>query len=138
MKTYTIYINPKGRIEEDTICIAEGFSWLAFIFNFFWLIYHKLWTQGFIYFAILITVKELHVSGVIHSYMEFIFQLGMMAYVGLAGRDFIRKGLEKEGYKFIDVVLANSQDEAEYKFMNSIMEIEQGFINDEQASGSNG
>jgi hypothetical protein len=134
MKAFTVYIKEKGDILEDAEYISEGFSWLAFIFNFFWLIYNKLWLQGFVYFVILVVIQELTRSGVIQESMQLIFQLGLMIYIGFAGRDFIRKRLDKDGYKFVEVVLANSLDEAEYKFINSLVNESEKQSNEQRES----
>jgi hypothetical protein len=121
MKVYTVYLKANTNPLEDAEYIAEGFSWKAFILSFFWLLYHKLWLQGIAYVVISLVIQELANAEVISSMAETVFYIGLALYVGFAGRDFLRKKLETEGYKFVEVVIAKSIDEAEYKFIDSLI-----------------
>ncbi len=121
MKIYTVYLKEGSDPLEDAEYLSEGFSWKAFILNFFWLVYHKLWVQGAAIFILFIVVGELAGAGVVGEGAGFVLNIGICMYVGFAGKDFLRKRLESEGYDFTDVVLAKSIDEAEYKFIDSLI-----------------
>lgn len=124
MKVYTVYLKDNTDPLEDAEYISEGFSWKAFIFNFFWLLYHKLWAQSFAFVVISLVIQELAVAEAISSVVETILYIGLSVYIGFAGRDFVRKKLEKDGYNFVEVVIAQSIDEAEYKFIDALMKQE--------------
>lgn len=121
MKIYTVYLKEGSDPLEDAEYLSEGFSWKAFIFSFFWLIYHKLWVQGAAIFILFIVIGELAGAGAISEGADVILRIGVCAYIGFAGKDYLRKRLESEGYDFVDVVLAKSIDEAEYKFIDSLI-----------------
>jgi len=121
MKIFTVYLKENSNPFEDSVFIEEGFSWLGFVFNVFWLVYHRLWMQVVAFMFILLVVVELKQIDAIQDSVYFILCVGLYAYVGFAGRDFIRKKLEKDGYKFTDIVIAKSVDEAQYSFVKSTL-----------------
>ncbi len=121
MKIYTVYLKDNADPLEEAEYVSEGFAWKGFIFNFFWLIYHKLWIQAAVTLVIMIAIRELANVGVMGENAAFLLNLGICAYIGFAGRDFLRRRLEHEGFNFADVVLAQSIDEAEYKFIDSLI-----------------
>ena len=49
MKTYRFYAHPQG-LEHGFDCVKQGFSWPAFIFGVFWLLYCRLWVAVILYF----------------------------------------------------------------------------------------
>lgn len=130
MKIFTIHLLKKEK-EIDEVCfIEEGFSFTAFVFNIAWLFFHRLWLQAIMLFAILVLINELHSIGVFTKLIKILLSSAVCAYIGFAGRDFLRWRLYREGYEFKDVVVANSVDEAEYKYINSLIK-EQTIVADD-------
>ncbi len=121
MKIYTVYLKKNSNPLMDAEYIPEGFSWMAFIFNFFWLIYQKLWLQGALFLIAYIIINEFATSELISPMIESIVYFGICFYIGFGGNDMIRKKLENTGYTFNDVVVAKSMDEAEYKFIEMLI-----------------
>ncbi len=105
----------------DAEYIPEGFSWMAFIFSFFWMIYQKLWVQSILFFIAYLVLTELTNSELITPIIESIIYFGICFYVGFSGNDMIRRKLESNGYAFNEVVIAKSIDEAEYKFIEMLI-----------------
>ncbi|GFZ78740.1 hypothetical protein RLOatenuis_0840 [Rickettsiales bacterium] len=112
LKTYAVYL--KSRAEpENAIFIKEGFRWLAFIFNVFWLLYNKIWSAGFLMLAIIIgsSFLEEYVSD-LSSWVWLILAF----YVGFCGADMLQSQLKKRKFEFITTVQAQSTDDASKRF----------------------
>lgn len=113
MKKFNIYTHT----ERKTEAIKEGFSWGAFIFEFWWAIFSKLW----LYAAAMLFSKILF-------FMAFVFMgfqqeasdgpawlfwnVSFALYFGLNGNSWKEKLLEKKGYKLQKTVEAKNSYEA--------------------------
>lgn len=130
MKTFTIHTFKNNKKIDEVRFIEEGFSLWAFILNIFWLFFHKLWLHAILLLAVLIMVNEMHSLGIFNDVIKTILDISVFVYIGFAGRDFLRWRLDREGYKFTDVVIAQSIDEAEYKYINSLIKDKTEVIDD--------
>lgn len=130
MQAYTIYIKK----DKDSIIgieyIPEGFTWLGFILNGFWLIYHRLWRPFAFFILTILMLNQMEYADVITPTVSMIVLSGLSLYIGLAGHDMMRKRLERKGYELHDVVFASSDAEAGLKY------IKNNFIIDENAEES--
>ena len=43
MRIYTFHMVPGATALGDAVAVKEGFSWLAFLFDILWVLYHRLW-----------------------------------------------------------------------------------------------
>jgi hypothetical protein len=131
MQAYTIYIKK----EKDSIVgieyVPEGFTWLGFILNGFWLIYNRLWRPFAFFVLTIIMLNQMEYADVITPTISMVVLLGLSLYIGLSGYDMIRKRLERMGYELHDVVFANSDAEAGLKYLKY------NFIIDDNAEESN-
>lgn len=118
MKTFAVYTKPIHDLEGDGVYyLKEGFSILAFLFSGLWLIYHRLWKEIVIFFFLNTIVYQLHYANVLNQGGLLISLLALQIAVGFIGRDLIRLKLLRTGYKLSDIVIANTFDEAEYKYI---------------------
>lgn len=120
MKIYTIYSKEKDPFKETVEVIPEGFNFKAFLFNFFWLVYHQLWLESSIFLAFFALTK--YVLLFLSTPTAVILFVGFFTFLGISGYDFIRGKLIRSGYKLVDVIFAASEDEARYKFISKALE----------------
>lgn len=120
MKIFTVYVKSNSDILESAKYIQEGFSFKAFLFNLFWLLYHKLWLPAGATFLTFIIVWQLGGLALITGTQKFLITLAIFTYLGFTGRDFLRIDLEKKGYHLEDLIVASDIDDAEHKFISSV------------------
>jgi hypothetical protein len=90
----------------DIAIVKDGFSWYAFLFGVFWLIYHKLWK---ILLLTVIAVNALQYFGVHHYGLDV---LVMSIMLGVYGNSLLSYQLCSEGFVVTDMVRAASKNEA--------------------------
>jgi hypothetical protein len=117
MKTYTVYIKQSDDDISHIEYVPEKFSWTGFLFNSIWLIYNRLWSQAFLFLAILILIYQLELAGIIAPNISLMIWVGISFFIGFTGNDMLRRRLERRGYKFSDIIIASSESEAELKFI---------------------
>lgn len=101
---------------KGVVFIKDGFSWLALIIPFFWMLWHRLWLPLAGY---LIAVALVGVAGYLLSLPDGLTgSIGLLAnlFVGLEGNNFRRRALAKRGYEEVADIVAESGDEASYRF----------------------
>lgn len=101
---------------QDVVFIKDGFSWLALVIPFFWLLWHRLWIPlaGYLSAVILIVV-----AGYLLSMPDGLTgSIGLLAnfFVGLEGNNFRRRAMAKRGYDEVADIVAESGEEASYRF----------------------
>lgn len=111
MNIYAIYINPEQK-SNNFIIVREGFSWRALLFNVFWAVYHKMWLALFLVIIINIIVTTINIQGLV-----FISKLTIMLIFGFFASDIREYDLQRKNYRLRDVVFAQSEIEAELKFL---------------------
>jgi hypothetical protein len=121
MKSYTIYLREKADPINDAIYLSEDFSFKALLFNLFWLLYHRLWLQATAFSLMATGIVELAQAYIISSTVAFAIFICLAAYIGFNAKDYLRSRLEREGYKLVDILMAQSVDEAEFRFITRYM-----------------
>ena len=111
MNIYSIYVNPQKK-DNDFVLIKQGFSFSAAFFNIFWSLYHKIWLPPIVVlvFNILIVILKDDNYTLIYSILT-ILVFGMFAV------DIREYDLERKEYYLDDITLANSEIEAELKYL---------------------
>jgi hypothetical protein len=113
MKAFTIYTSTKDK--NDIIVLREGFCIEAFIFGPLWALYKKMWLIGIATIALHGILYNL--TGYIPSFMiDFIGNLVLLLY-GFFAVDLMSYKLCKNSYNLEDIIIANSQEEAEINFL---------------------
>ncbi len=111
MNIYSIYVNPDKK-DNNFVLVKQGFSLFAAVFNIFWALYHKMWLVLIITFILNIATFSFdshNLSNLIQVIMALIF--------GFFGADMREYDLERKEYSLEDIILANSEVEAELKFL---------------------
>lgn len=116
---YRLYRRSRGKDGEKFYAVAEGFSFGAAIFAFFWALYHRLWLEatGLIFLSSYTRyLFELNwKSGELSTPFLLGAMLGNMSVfllMGLFGRDFLCMRYERLGYERAGVLLATSSRDA--------------------------
>lgn len=123
MHTYLFYIKnldtPPEDILNEVISVKDSFSITGFIFGLFWLLYHKLWKQSAIVFLLMIIINIISNYGVNNTSFSLFITVAISLYIGFNGYDMLQHKLYKSGYKFCSVIVADNQELASIKFLNS-------------------
>ena len=118
MASFVIMEAPHGKAgapEERIEVIRDGFSFWAFVFPFFWLLWHRLWIE-----AVLVLAAGA-VTGMVGSWPAFEFMSSALAvlislFVGLEANNLRIAALRRRGWSESAVIEAGSRAEAELRF----------------------
>ena len=116
--SYVFLVPPDGQ-REDTRTIRDGFSWLAFLFPWIWLLAHRLWLHAIIAFALQA------IGGVLAEEPGFgpagmALAFGVNLLVGFEGQNFRIRGLASRGWREEVAISAPSIDLAEEIYFSNI------------------
>lgn len=118
-KLYTVHLHPDAVEPYETLkFIPESFSWGGFVFNGLWLLYHRLWFLGIVFFIGIVLLSLLGAWFPAHMASFTIIRMVLCWYIGLQGHDMVRAALRKQGYLLVDVVAADSLIEAQQRFLD--------------------
>lgn len=116
MRLYKVYAKKTDEgIINDIIVFREGFSWLAFLFSFIWLLYHKLWIK------LAQALIVVYVSGIFGNYsFEVFLDVVVILSIAFYGYDWYSEKLRnKYGYVFEGYEFVKNKDEALLKFISN-------------------
>jgi hypothetical protein len=120
MTTYTLHLPPEARpgdpagLDEAKL-VKDGFSWGAFFFNVLWFFAHRLWLAGFgVLIAFGLLQALLNVFDVHQAFLTLAHLLASIL-LGLEANSLRRWTYARHGSPAVDVVSAESLDEAEAK-----------------------
>ncbi|HEY0125145.1 MAG TPA: DUF2628 domain-containing protein [Rhizobium sp.] len=101
-----------GRNHEKTRFIRDGFSWLAFLFPAFWLLWHRLWFLAIAAFLVQgIAIQLLNLQGLAPAGYAVLF--GVHLLTALEGRRLLFSNLVSKGWEEQGLVSARGLSEAE-------------------------
>jgi hypothetical protein len=112
MTSYLVYTPPGDKPADDIRLIADRFSWLAFIFPAFWLLFKRQWLAGITVFvlqgalAIATSEPSLLIAGLLA-------ELALRLLVALEGPRFLAARMEADGWTLQTVISADDRATAE-------------------------
>ncbi|WP_426125661.1 DUF2628 domain-containing protein [Pararhizobium sp. PWRC1-1] len=118
MASYLVLTSPGApKSDENARFIADKFSWIAFVFPAFWLLYQRQWIagitvailQGLIAFAI----PEPSLAGLL-------IELALRLLVALEGPAFIAQRLQSKGWTLQSIITANDLATAEMIYDHTV------------------
>lgn len=117
MKIYTVHVKP-GTVNpyERPVFVREGFNFFAFLFTFFWALFHRLWMQAIGILLINIALMMLVRMHVMSADGIAIVQLAMNVMIGFVANDWLRAHLSKRGYIVADISAADNLLRAEQRY----------------------
>ena len=117
MRSYTIH-HRAGAKSDDVLVIKEGFSWGAFVFNFLWTLWHRLWLASLALLVVMLAIDAAADFLGIHQVLAAVIELAVSLWVGFNGNDWRRRALERRGYALGAVIAAPNADAALRRFVD--------------------
>lgn len=118
-KIYNVYINSAANDSvEEMVLVPEGFSFMAFILNLFWALYHRIWSLAFLTFAVLTILELLYIEKILPEDMTLILRLVFSLWVGFEANDWRSASLERRGYALVDLVSGANEENAKIRFLD--------------------
>ncbi len=121
MRSYLV-LTPPGGPETDhrsTLFLADGFSWMAFLFSWIWLVWHRLWIAGIV--ALVLQVGSgvlLGMSG--FSLAGLLLGFAIHVLVALEGRNHYGNFLIRRGWTLEGVISAVDRQTAEEIYFSGL------------------
>ena len=103
MKAYTVHLKPGA----TPILVPEAFSWAAAVFGPAWLLAHRAWIPGGLWFALAVIAVVLAPPPA-----RPVVALALAWLAGLLGQDLRRWSLEHRGYTTAHVLAARDKEAA--------------------------
>lgn len=122
MKTYTVHF-PKGTagITADALAgaalIRDGFSWGAFLFGPFWLLWNRLWLAGFVLLVLESGFFTLLGHFAMGRFFDISINLAIMILFGLEGNSLKRWTYGRRGRPMAGIISGYDAAEAEAKML---------------------
>lgn len=114
MNIYSIYVNPQQK-DNNCIIIKQGASLFAAIFNVGWLLYHRMWLLLILSSIVVVSAFSLNCE-----HLKVGALITTMLIFGFCRTDILEYELERKKYLLKDIILANSEMEAELKFLERL------------------
>lgn len=113
MNFYSILRNAKKSNQDDEwIALSSSFSFQAFMFGIFWLLYHNMWKM-FLFFIMYATLMGyLENINFFNDVQVTLFSLITSLYLGLEGSELKSKYLQSNDYTLEDIIYAASEEDA--------------------------
>ncbi len=115
---YAVYSASPDKVEE-AVFVKEGFSFLAFIFTFFWTLYHRLWLPSIAIAVFYALFTQLESRSIISHAVGAIIQAGVGFYIGFNANDWLAARYTRKGYTLIGVVYARNESDAQLRFFDN-------------------
>jgi hypothetical protein len=120
MTIYTVHARITGNVDsnasDDTIFVKDGFSWPAFVFTFFWLLYKRMWIAAAIVLATMMAGSLLATASGNANVTQSLIGLALSFILGFEGNDLLRWSLARRGFREVGLVQGRDLEEAELKY----------------------
>ena len=104
---------------ERAVLVRDGFSLLAFLVAPLWLLWHRLWVETLLYFAVALALAALgKLAG--YEVAGSLLSLLVSIYFGLEGAALRIAALRRRGWREWGVVEANSARDAELRYLGEV------------------
>jgi hypothetical protein len=118
MKNFYLLTNKENQLSS----LKEGFSWSAFVFGPLWLLYYRLWQKLSIYIIANSVFSILNYLKIISYKQLFCLELLTLFFIANFAFEFLFSKLQKEGYIVRNIICANTEVEARFKFYQNLEE----------------
>jgi hypothetical protein len=118
MTVYTVHL--QGEDAQEASFVPEGFSWGAFVFTPFWLLWHRLWLAALLWCAAMAIIFAAPLGLSLFAKELAVFLIALLC--GLEGNQWRRQKLLGVGKPLADIVSADTRDDAEIHFFHRLQE----------------
>lgn len=118
MANYSVYRRSEDALDR-AVFVKQGFSWPAFLFTFWWCLWHRLWLAAAVVVVLLVVIGTA-VGGAAAVGLQLIVMLA----AGCWGNDLRRLALAATGHREDQLVYGRSLEEAELRYFASAGEAE--------------
>lgn len=116
-KLFTVYEKPEASDPSDRVMLLpEGFSWMAFLFNFLWLLYARLWLPALAFFVLSAAGFVAVETGSFSEMTNGFYQLWLQLMLGFHAYDLAGWRLKRRGYRMGGLLAAESELAAERRY----------------------
>jgi len=119
MPVYTVHAPPDGAntgINDQFVFVRDGFHFWAMIFGPLWLLWHRLWL-GLLGWVIFIGALRIGLTGLgVSRIWILLADIIVAVLMGLEAASLRRWALSRGKWRQLDIVIADSEDTAEYRF----------------------
>jgi uncharacterized protein DUF2628 len=118
MASWVVLQAPPGagaRRGEELVFLRDGFSFLAFLFPPLWLLWHRLWVEAVVTFAILLALSALERAGGVATAAP-VLSLLVSIFVGFEGNAMRIARRQRRGWRVATVIDADGVDDAETRY----------------------
>lgn len=133
MASYVVMEPPRGStratVDDGAVFIRDGFMLVAFLVPLLWFLWHRLWIEAALAFAVMVGLAALgNVAG--FGAAAPVLSLLVSVYVGLEAAALRIAALRRRGWSEFGAVEAESYGDAETRYL-----VETGAISDEDVHG---
>lgn len=121
MKLYNALIKKDQNNKiEDVVLLEEGFSFMAFLFSGLWFLFHKMWLNAAVIFAINYMLQSLGEAGALSKLDLMFLEFSFLIIIAYNANYWFSEHLLRRGYQISGFVLAANKAEARIKAVQSL------------------
>ena len=121
MKLYNAFIKKDLNDKiEDVVLLDEGFSFFAFLFSGLWFLFHKMWLNAAVIFAINYLLQSLGNNEVLPKLDVMFLEISFLVIIAYNANHWFGEHLLRRGYKLSGFVLAANKAEARIKAVQAL------------------
>lgn len=117
-RPYTVHLRDDAR-HDALLLVRDGFSWMAFLFSVPWALFHRMWLVATALVMVQFGLGALMVWGGLNDVQQSVLSLTLAIAIGFAADELRRWTLTRRGYFFEDVVVADNEDHAARRFLDT-------------------
>jgi hypothetical protein len=125
MTLYTVHTPEQAGSRDAALMrvelVKDGFHWLALIFPFLWLLFHRIWWGLLGYVAAVIVIalagKAVGLPQESVALLELLIGLALAVFA----HDLLAWQLGRRGYQAVDVVTGRDREEAERRYFDRVL-----------------
>jgi hypothetical protein len=114
IRYYTVHAPPRDPQPERFAFVKDGFSWPAFFFSAFWIIWHRMWLtlMGYVIFVLVVA----WIGRLAGDPYATLVAIGGSFVLGFEGNAIRRLSLENRGWREVGAAAGTNLSEAELRF----------------------
>lgn len=114
MASFVVMESPVDRAPRDPLFVRDGFSWIGFLLPLVWLLWHRLWIEAVLTFAVLFVLGAVAESAGLGAAAPLVSLIAGL-YIGIDGAAIRLAALERRGWREWGVIEARDATDAEIR-----------------------